>query len=161
MIWTKHIGLESENSVFRRFQQATNETPTKVHHKIIVSTEIVSTKIVSFIWTFEQSVTFDEMSPLQVSNSNVRWLEFITHWPLWSIYIAHFSMNWSNYIVMQWLPTYLSSTLGANQSHMMSTAVPYIMNSLVSVGKCLEVMSTSESNHFWKFWDLPTSRDSH
>uniref|UniRef100_A0A0B7AYF6 Major facilitator superfamily (MFS) profile domain-containing protein n=1 Tax=Arion vulgaris TaxID=1028688 RepID=A0A0B7AYF6_9EUPU len=73
------------------------------------------------------------VDPPKVNNSNVRWMEFVTHWPLWSIYIAHFSMNWSNYIVMQWLPTYLSSTLGANQSHMMSTAVPYIMNSLVSV----------------------------
>lgn len=73
------------------------------------------------------------VEPPKVNNSNVRWMDFITHWPLWSIYIAHFSMNWSNYIVMQWLPTYLSSTLGANQSHMMLTAVPYIMNSLVSV----------------------------
>ncbi|GFS13599.1 sodium-dependent phosphate transport protein 1, chloroplastic [Elysia marginata] len=79
--------------------------------------------------------TLDEefVDPPKVSNSNVRWLEFVIHWPLWSIYIAHFSMNWSNYIIMQWLPTYLSSSLQANQANMMFTAVPYVMNSLISV----------------------------
>jgi len=44
-------------------------------------------------------------------------------------------MNWSNYIIMQWLPTYMRRTLNANQSSMMFTAVPYVMNSLVGVGK--------------------------
>ena len=71
----------------------------------------------------------------QVANSNVRWTEFVSHWPLWSIYIAHFSMNWSNYIVMQWLPTYMSVTLNAGKHQIMFTAVPYIMNSLVGAGK--------------------------
>lgn len=72
---------------------------------------------------------------LQVNNNNVSWREFLCHWPLWSIYIAHFSMNWSNYIIMQWLPTYMTRTLGAEKSHIMFTAVPYIMNSLVGMGK--------------------------
>ena len=71
----------------------------------------------------------------QVNNHNVNWREFISHWPLWSIYIAHFSMNWSNYIIMHWLPTYLTRSLGADKTHIMLTAVPYIMNSLVGVGK--------------------------
>lgn len=73
----------------------------------------------------------------QVSNNNVSWREFLCHWPLWSIYIAHFSMNWSNYIIMQWLPTYMTRTLGAEKSHIMFTAVPYIMNSLVGMGEIL------------------------
>ena len=73
----------------------------------------------------------------QVSNNNVSWREFLCHWPLWSIYIAHFSMNWSNYIIMQWLPTYMTRTLGAEKSHIMFTAVPYIMNSLVGMGERL------------------------
>ena len=71
----------------------------------------------------------------QVSNSSVRWPEFFGHWSLWSVYIAHFSMNWSNYIVMQWLPTYMARTLGAEKHAIMLTAVPYIMNSLVGVGR--------------------------
>ena len=36
---------------------------------------------------------------------------------------------------MQWLPTYMTRTLGAEKSHIMFTAVPYIMNSLVGMGK--------------------------
>ena len=71
----------------------------------------------------------------QVNNNNVRWSEFVSHWALWSVYIAHFSMNWSNYIIMQWLPTYLTRSLGASHSHIMFTAVPYLMNSVVGVGK--------------------------
>ncbi|KAK4315096.1 hypothetical protein Pmani_013658 [Petrolisthes manimaculis] len=65
---------------------------------------------------------------------SVSWMEWVSHWSLWSIYIAHFAMNWSNYIIMQWLPTYLSRTLGANKESMSLTAVPYIINSLCSVG---------------------------
>ncbi|KAF4525360.1 hypothetical protein B566_EDAN007843 [Ephemera danica] len=44
------------------------------------------------------------------------WFLLLSHWPLWSIYIAHFAMNWSSYIIMQWLPTYLTRTLGANRA---------------------------------------------
>lgn len=36
---------------------------------------------------------------------------------------------------MQWLPTYMTRTLGAEKSHIMFTAVPYIMNSLVGMGE--------------------------
>ena len=66
----------------------------------------------------------------------VSWVTWVSHWSLWSIYIAHFAMNWSNYIIMQWLPTYLSRTLGANKESMSLTAVPYIISSLCGVGKC-------------------------
>ncbi|CAL4060140.1 unnamed protein product, partial [Meganyctiphanes norvegica] len=60
----------------------------------------------------------------------ISWVEWVTHWAFWSIYIAHFAMNWSNYIIMQWLPTYLSRTLNANKESMSLTAVPYIVSSL-------------------------------
>jgi hypothetical protein len=42
-------------------------------------------------------------------------------------------MNWSNYIIMQWLPTYLARNLGANKESISLTAVPYIVNSLVGI----------------------------
>ncbi|CAH8870353.1 unnamed protein product [Trichobilharzia szidati] len=61
------------------------------------------------------------------------WTEFVSHWPLWAIYIAHFSMNWSNYIVMLWLPTYLVRYLGADEYSVMLTAIPYVCNCLGSV----------------------------
>ncbi|MCL4123336.1 UNVERIFIED_CONTAM: hypothetical protein GTU68_016456 [Idotea baltica] len=61
-------------------------------------------------------------------------IEWVSHWCLWAAYIAHFAMNWSNYIIMQWLPTYLSRTLGANTQSMSLTAIPYIVSSLCGVG---------------------------
>lgn len=67
-------------------------------------------------------------------NRNLRWTEFISHWPLWALYIAHFAMNWSNYIIMQWLPTYLARNLSANKESISFTAFPYIVNSLVGIG---------------------------
>ena len=79
----------------------------------------------------------------QVSNTNVQWMEFLNHWPLWSIYIAHFSMNWSNYIIMQWLPTYMTRNLGAKDKDIMYTAVPYIMNSLVGMGTSMSKYITA------------------
>ncbi|XP_060560483.1 uncharacterized protein LOC132720372 [Ruditapes philippinarum] len=97
---------------------------------------------IGFIWVFfwlyiykEPRGSIDEefVEPPKVNNNNVNWREFISHWPLWSIYIAHFSMNWSNYIIMHWLPTYLTRSLGAGKTHIMLTAVPYLMNSLVGV----------------------------
>ncbi|XP_064604930.1 uncharacterized protein LOC135470105 [Liolophura sinensis] len=96
--------------------------------------------ILGFLWVLLWFFMYSEnrgeeefVQPPKVNSSNVGWQEFISHWPLWSMYIAHFSMNWSNYIIMQWLPTYMTRTLGADKSHIMFTAVPYIMNSLVGV----------------------------
>lgn len=82
----------------------------------------------------------DDELPLvypKVNSKNVRWTQFISHWPLWAIYIAHFAMNWSNYIIMQWLPTYLARNLGANKESISLTAVPYIVNSMLGVGQSL------------------------
>ncbi|KAH9404103.1 hypothetical protein TYRP_014619 [Tyrophagus putrescentiae] len=59
---------------------------------------------------------------------------FLTGWPLWAIYIAHFAMNWSNYIIMQWFPYYLSRYLGADSRSLSLTAVPYIVNSIAGIG---------------------------
>jgi len=64
---------------------------------------------------------------------NIRWADFVLSKPLWAIYGAHFAMNWSSYIIMQWLPTYLSRMLGANAQSISLTAVPYIVNSAFGV----------------------------
>jgi len=97
---------------------------------------------IGFLWVFVWVFVYNEVrreteeefiEPPKVNNSNVRWTAFLAHWPLWSIYIAHFSMNWSTYIIMQWLPTYMARNLGAAKHDIAFTAVPYIMNSLVGV----------------------------
>lgn len=64
----------------------------------------------------------------KMNNKNYRWTEFISHWPLWAIYIAHFAMNWSSYIVMVWLPSYLTKTFDADPTNLSFTALPYVMN---------------------------------
>lgn len=63
------------------------------------------------------------------------WRQFVQYWPLWALYIAHFTMNWSNYIVMHWLPTYMKHSLNAQHGDIMYTAAPYILNSIVGVGE--------------------------
>ncbi|KAG8038684.1 hypothetical protein G9C98_000239 [Cotesia typhae] len=97
---------------------------------------------IGIFWTllwlilYHESNSQDEI-PLFVPKVNqnrpIRWTELICHWPLWSLYIAHFAMNWSNYIIMQWLPTYLSRNLSANKESISLTALPYIVNSLVGI----------------------------
>jgi len=98
--------------------------------------------LMGFAWVLLWCVMYTEVrgpveeefvQPPKVNNHNVRWIEFIGHWPLWSVYIAHFSMNWSNYIIMQWLPTYMARNLGAAKEDIMFSAVPYVLNSVVGV----------------------------
>ncbi|CAH1118633.1 unnamed protein product [Phaedon cochleariae] len=78
----------------------------------------------------------DDTLPLlmpKVISHSICWADFIFSKPLWAIYTAHFAMNWSSYIIMQWLPTYLSSYLGGNAHSLSLTAVPYIVNSIFGV----------------------------
>uniref|UniRef100_A0A183TC79 MFS domain-containing protein n=1 Tax=Schistocephalus solidus TaxID=70667 RepID=A0A183TC79_SCHSO len=71
--------------------------------------------------------------PTKVSEQSTPWRECFTRRPLWAIYCAHFSMNWSNYIIMQWLPTYLVRFLGGGPTEIMLTALPYVANSLCGI----------------------------
>ncbi|CAF1105709.1 unnamed protein product [Rotaria sordida] len=104
--------------------------------------------VMGFFWTFFWIITYREgnnpsigsgneetffPSTPKVGNKNYRWIEFISHWPLWAIYIAHFSMNWSSYIVMVWLPSYLTKTFDADPTNLSFTAFPYVMNCLLGV----------------------------
>lgn len=52
---------------------------------------------------------------------------------LWAIYVAHFAMNWSNYVIMNWLPTYLTQHLGADVKSISYIALPYVANSLSGI----------------------------
>ena len=92
----------------------------------------------------ESNNGFNGMPPFK---RNIRWQRFVTLWPLWAIYVAHFAMNWTNYIIMQWLPTYLVTNLGANKESISLTAVPYVINSLVGVGM-YEIYSFSVLDSF-------------
>ncbi|XP_070562533.1 uncharacterized protein [Ptychodera flava] len=91
------------------------------------------------IWVLLYNENSTEVDPEMLlmpkvdTRHSVHWTAYISHKPLWAIYAAHFAMNWSNYIILSWLPTYLSRRLGANKHDISFTALPYIMNSLVGV----------------------------
>ncbi|CAF4126568.1 unnamed protein product [Rotaria socialis] len=103
---------------------------------------------IGFLWTFLWIVSYRDLNlnignvgadeaflhpSSKLGNKSYRWIEFISHWPLWAIYIAHFSMNWSSYIVMVWLPSYLTKTFDADPTNLSFTAFPYVMNCLLGV----------------------------
>ncbi|KAF7255825.1 hypothetical protein EG68_06813 [Paragonimus skrjabini miyazakii] len=95
--------------------------------------------LIYWLWVFrdvQQRERVEEdffIQQARLSKPTLHWYEFLSHWPLWAIYIAHFSMNWSNYIVMQWLPTYLARFLGAGKNEIMFTAMPYLSNCVASI----------------------------
>lgn len=94
---------------------------------------------VLFISNYSTTHVFYNINRQVTQNRSLRWTEFIAHWPLWALYIAHFAMNWTNYIIMQWLPTYLARNLSANKESISLTALPYVVNSLVGIGECRTV----------------------
>lgn len=65
----------------------------------------------------------------------IPFITWLIKWPFWAIYIAHFAMNWSNYMIMQWLPTYLGRILGASPKSLSITALPYVVSSVCGIGK--------------------------
>ncbi|KAL2716593.1 hypothetical protein V1478_014269 [Vespula squamosa] len=117
---------------------------------------------IGIVWTLLWLVLYQETNsqdeiplfvPKVTQNRSLRWTEFITHWPLWALYIAHFAMNWSNYIIMQWLPTYLARNISANKESISLTALPYIVNSLVGI-----VAGYSADNLIQKRWSVLSVR---
>lgn len=79
----------------------------------------------------EESLLEQKLPP---SSCSVPVLTWLSYWPLWAIYLAHFAMNWSNYIIMQWLPTYLGRVLSAPHSSLSITALPYVVSSICGIG---------------------------
>ncbi|XP_043261963.1 sodium-dependent phosphate transport protein 1, chloroplastic-like [Colletes gigas] len=117
---------------------------------------------IGILWTLLWLILYHETNsqdeiplfvPKVMQIRSLRWTEFISHWPLWALYIAHFAMNWSNYIIMQWLPTYLARNLSANKESISLTALPYIVNSLVGI-----VAGHSADNFIQKRWSVLSVR---
>ncbi|MCZ6711337.1 MAG: ACS family MFS transporter [Gammaproteobacteria bacterium] len=50
----------------------------------------------------------------QVAAGPVPWREFLTRGPVWAIIVAHFCANWSLYVLLTWLPTYVNKGLGVD-----------------------------------------------
>ncbi|MEP3050097.1 MAG: ACS family MFS transporter [Erythrobacter sp.] len=42
------------------------------------------------------------------------WRELLTNMPVWAIIVAHFCNNWTGYVLLSWLPTFVTQGLGVD-----------------------------------------------
>jgi ACS family sodium-dependent inorganic phosphate cotransporter len=55
------------------------------------------------------------------------WKELLTSAPVWALVIAHFCNNWSLYVLLSWLPTFVNKGLGVNYAAVgWYTMIPHI-----------------------------------
>lgn len=96
-----------------------------------------------FVWCLVWMKYYEDPGPslpeqsllcIKAPNPFREWRIFFASRPLCSIYVAHFCMNWTAYVVMHWLPTYLHTTMKANPTDLSLACLPYILNSLCSIG---------------------------
>jgi sugar phosphate permease len=68
----------------------------------------------------------------------IPWYSLLTNRYLWVIYTSHFSSTYAWYVLLGWLPTYLSEQLGLDlKQHQLTAATPYICGyiGLLTAGK--------------------------
>jgi ACS family sodium-dependent inorganic phosphate cotransporter len=60
-----------------------------------------------------------------------RWTEFLKCGPVWAIIVAHFCNNWSLYVLLSWLPTFVNKGLGVDYAAVgWFTMIPHIASFL-------------------------------
>ena len=60
-------------------------------------------------------------------NAKVPWGELLRSRPVWAIIIAHFCNNWSLYVLLSWLPTFVNQGLGVDYAAVgIYTMIPHI-----------------------------------
>lgn len=56
-----------------------------------------------------------------------KWGEFFSKMPVWAIIVAHFCNNWSLYVLLSWLPTFVNKGLGVDYSSVgWVTMIPHV-----------------------------------
>jgi ACS family sodium-dependent inorganic phosphate cotransporter len=59
------------------------------------------------------------------------WTEFLKCGPVWAIIVAHFCNNWSLYVLLSWLPTFVNKGLGVDYAAVgWFTMIPHIASFL-------------------------------
>ncbi|MCH1493395.1 MAG: ACS family MFS transporter [Luminiphilus sp.] len=48
------------------------------------------------------------------TEANVPWYRFLKSLPVWAIIVAHFCNNWSLFVLLSWMPTYINKGLGVD-----------------------------------------------
>lgn len=91
--------------------------------------------------------------------STVPWRRLLTCGPVWAIIVAHFCNNWSLYVLLSWLPTFVNKGLGVDYANIgWFTMIPHIasffflniagniadrlIKSGIAVGKVRKLMQT-------------------
>lgn len=57
----------------------------------------------------------------------IPWRRLLSKAPIWAIIINHFCVNWGNYVILSWLPTYVVMELGVDiESVGLYTVIPFV-----------------------------------
>jgi ACS family sodium-dependent inorganic phosphate cotransporter len=78
-------------------------------------------------------MTAEELTLIEASTSTAehtdtpKWSEFLKCGPVWAIIVAHFCNNWSLYVLLSWLPTFVNKGLGVDYASVgWVTMIPHI-----------------------------------
>ncbi|KAL9187695.1 hypothetical protein ACHAXT_006073 [Thalassiosira profunda] len=77
------------------------------------------------------------------TSPTIPWRQLLTNRHLWAIYTAHFSANYSWYVLLGWLPTYVNDHLGLDlKENQLLAATPYICGyiGLLAAGRISDVL---------------------
>ena len=62
---------------------------------------------------------------------DIPWRALLTKAPIWAIIINHFCVNWGNYVILSWLPTYVVMALHVDMASVgIYTVIPYLASFL-------------------------------
>jgi ACS family sodium-dependent inorganic phosphate cotransporter len=78
------------------------------------------------------TISSEELDAIEVDSSTdqitaMRWYEYLKSRPVWAIVVAHFCNNWSLFILLSWMPTFIYQRLGVDYSSVgWLTMIPHI-----------------------------------
>ncbi len=82
-------------------------------------------------------VSADELAAIEAGTERQRhaeevpWRALMSSMPVWAIIVAHFCNNWSLYVLLSWLPTYVNKGLGVDYAAVgWVTMIPHISSFL-------------------------------
>jgi len=79
----------------------------------------------------EELAVIDAGATPRASTDKVPWKALMTSMPVWAIIVAHFCNNWSLYVLLSWLPTFVNKGLGVDYASVgWVTMIPHVASFL-------------------------------
>ena len=75
-------------------------------------------------------IALDNDVPVDDEQTSPPWHHFLRSMPVWAIVVAHFCNNWSLFVLLSWMPTYINKGLGVDYA---SVGLLAIIPSIASV----------------------------